>query len=392
MSGLKTQWNDEEDRALDYLPHRAQVCYLRGLRRYMDYKTGVVGIARFISYKGLAEVMEVRPCRGSKEVAYTPTKDAVRAVLKLLERKGLVVPVARGDKSMPLVFKLPLACSAFFRSVEEHHMNTIVGTTPSAPLGTPYESQPQGFDSAGFSVSVGGYEAAPEHVDVRTVEKPDEHHTTGYLDIYSSSNNNNLVNSSEDRHLTPMSADWRPSNDVCLLVMQNFNVDQNQLEMLILDFRNYWLGRKGERRNWDVAFKKNVPKAKFILGRLVMESERSDENLHDLSRQQLESDVRNLPSVMSESWSPSGDVCDVVMATVDVNYALLRLMIKSFRAYWLRRGESRVDWDGLFTVSAAKIKYFLEKLNTEGHEADKKMHDYLSQLSGKRADKLFSDS
>ena len=52
MSELRTQWNDEEDKALDYLPHRAQVCYLRGLRRYMDYATGIVGISRLINYKG----------------------------------------------------------------------------------------------------------------------------------------------------------------------------------------------------------------------------------------------------------------------------------------------------------------------------------------------------
>ena len=63
---MKWSWSNSEDLALDYLPHRAQVLYLRVLRRRMDFKTGVVGITARLSYQMIAEWLEERPPARSK--------------------------------------------------------------------------------------------------------------------------------------------------------------------------------------------------------------------------------------------------------------------------------------------------------------------------------------
>ena len=47
---MRTQWNDQEDDALQGLPWLAQLLYLPGLRPYMDYASGVVGVERVVSY------------------------------------------------------------------------------------------------------------------------------------------------------------------------------------------------------------------------------------------------------------------------------------------------------------------------------------------------------
>jgi len=44
---MRSQWNDAEDEALQGLTPEAQVIYLRGFRRYMDYRTGVAVPASF---------------------------------------------------------------------------------------------------------------------------------------------------------------------------------------------------------------------------------------------------------------------------------------------------------------------------------------------------------
>lgn len=107
----RTQWNDAEDRALDYLPHLDQVIYLRGIRRRMDYATGVAGMSPDgpISYSWLAQLAEVRPraCSTMKPPP-RPDKNTLRSVFDRLEAAGLIRRVRdHGLKS--LVFECLLA-------------------------------------------------------------------------------------------------------------------------------------------------------------------------------------------------------------------------------------------------------------------------------------------
>src|SRR3990167_6530333 len=78
----------EELSALMGLPHLQQLLYLRGIRPYMDYRTGIVGIMRGISYQSLAEELYIEPHQGIK--SGSPSKDQIRRAIKGLEKAGLL--------------------------------------------------------------------------------------------------------------------------------------------------------------------------------------------------------------------------------------------------------------------------------------------------------------
>lgn len=102
---MRTQWNDQEDEALQGLPWLAQLLYLRGLRPYMDYASGVVGVKRGVSYQGLGETLYREPGQGKTEYG-SPSLKAVRYGLSLLERAGLLVKLPADHR---LIFQLTLA-------------------------------------------------------------------------------------------------------------------------------------------------------------------------------------------------------------------------------------------------------------------------------------------
>lgn len=111
-----TQWNDAEDEALQGLPLRAQIIYLRGLRRHMDYQTGIVGIKRKISLKSLSEVSQEVV---NKQFKDAPTKNAIRASLEQLKKVGLIERIGDEDQ---LIFFLKMADVQ--RSVQNNHDTT----------------------------------------------------------------------------------------------------------------------------------------------------------------------------------------------------------------------------------------------------------------------------
>jgi hypothetical protein len=125
---MRTSWNDAEDRAMDYLPHLDQVIYLRGIRRRMDYRTGIAGVSAMISYDWLSQLCEVHPRRGSniKEPSRL-TKEALRAVFARLEVAGLIQRL-RDHGGRGLVFRCLLA--DLDDSVQ---MRSNPSTTPAQP-------------------------------------------------------------------------------------------------------------------------------------------------------------------------------------------------------------------------------------------------------------------
>ena len=78
----------DELSALNGLSHMQQLCYLRGIRPYVDYQTGIVGIKRGVSYQSLTEALYVEPHQGI--TSGSPSKDQVRRAVKGLERAGLL--------------------------------------------------------------------------------------------------------------------------------------------------------------------------------------------------------------------------------------------------------------------------------------------------------------
>lgn len=98
--------NYEEMSALKGLPHLQQLLYLCGIKPFMDYRTGISGLMRGISYQSLAEELYVEPHSGIK--SGSPSKDQIRRAIKGLETRGLLRIQSMDWK---LVFECLLATS-----------------------------------------------------------------------------------------------------------------------------------------------------------------------------------------------------------------------------------------------------------------------------------------
>jgi len=104
---VATQWNDQEESELQGLPLLTQIVYLRCFRRFMDYDTGIVGIARKIGYQMMAETCETVPDKGSRLQYTKPTRNELRAAVRQLIRRGLIILISKRLEQP--VYKLPLA-------------------------------------------------------------------------------------------------------------------------------------------------------------------------------------------------------------------------------------------------------------------------------------------
>lgn len=114
---MRTSWNGDEDDALQGLPLRAQIIYLRGIRRYMDYNSRICGgPQRRISLCMLAEITQEAV---NRQLLPKVSKDGVRASLDQLKRAGLIMRVDDPDY---LIFFLPKADG--HKSVCNNHPTT----------------------------------------------------------------------------------------------------------------------------------------------------------------------------------------------------------------------------------------------------------------------------
>ncbi len=86
------------------LPHIQQLTYLRGIRPYMDVKTGLVGVKRRISYQSLSEQLYVEPHQGIKSQSFS--RDQIRRAVFGLVRAGILEVHSEG---MQLILKCPFA-------------------------------------------------------------------------------------------------------------------------------------------------------------------------------------------------------------------------------------------------------------------------------------------
>ncbi|HAT8326752.1 TPA: hypothetical protein GDD11_11835 [Legionella pneumophila] len=96
--------NQDELEALCGLPHIQQLAYLRGIRPYMDVKTGLVGVKRRISHQSIAEQLYIEPHPGIKSQSFS--RDQVRRALAGLVRSGVI---ATHSEEMHLILKCELA-------------------------------------------------------------------------------------------------------------------------------------------------------------------------------------------------------------------------------------------------------------------------------------------
>lgn len=96
---------DEERAALKGLPFFVRCLYVEGIRPFMDYRTGLVGVARRVSWQSLAEELYVEPHQGETDSG-TPNKMRVRRAAERLEKAGLVENRSVGKQ---LIFRCLLA-------------------------------------------------------------------------------------------------------------------------------------------------------------------------------------------------------------------------------------------------------------------------------------------
>ncbi|HAW6249024.1 TPA: hypothetical protein JL726_002020 [Legionella pneumophila] len=100
--------NGEELAAMSGLPHIQQLAYLRGIRPYMDVKTGITGIKRRISYQSISEQLYIEPHQGIKSQSFS--RDQVRRAVSGLVRGGIIEVQSEGKQ---LILKCPLASRHF---------------------------------------------------------------------------------------------------------------------------------------------------------------------------------------------------------------------------------------------------------------------------------------
>lgn len=112
--------NQLEREHLYGLPHLQQLVYYAGIRPYMDYATGFVGIKRGISYQSLREEIYVQPHTGYKAQAFS--RDQIIRAVDGLERAGLIQNHTLGKA---LVLKCLLAS----------HDNSVQNKAATKPLG-----------------------------------------------------------------------------------------------------------------------------------------------------------------------------------------------------------------------------------------------------------------
>ena len=98
----------EELSAMGGLPHIQQLAYLRGIRPYMDTKTGITGIKRRISYQSISEQLYIEPHQGIKSQDFS--RDQVRRAVLGLARAGIIEIQSEGKQ---LILKCPLATRDF---------------------------------------------------------------------------------------------------------------------------------------------------------------------------------------------------------------------------------------------------------------------------------------
>ena len=93
--------NHYELSALSGLPYLQQLTYIQGIKPYVDYQTGLVGIKRGVSYQSISEALYIEPHQGYVQSG-SPSKDQIRRSLKALENAGLIKIQSLDNK---LIFK-----------------------------------------------------------------------------------------------------------------------------------------------------------------------------------------------------------------------------------------------------------------------------------------------
>lgn len=244
---MRSYINSAELNALSGLPHEARTLYRDIFRVYMDYATGIAGFKRRFDYFHLAMDLEVDRPAGSRVRPYKPSREAVRHLINLLIKKGLLRRVVRQGKAVPLVFKLPLADSDLSRLEEEQQ-----GSNKHEQQDEQQEEQ-QGLLNINQELS--NVEQQDVKQDVQQGEYDEEQHISDYPNI----NSNNYIYA--------LPENWLPSNELVERLVNELGVNSQFVKSQVFGFVSYWREQKAERNDWEAKFIDHIKnQKKYFIG------------------------------------------------------------------------------------------------------------------------------
>jgi hypothetical protein len=245
---LMVRLTDDEEEALRGLRHDARTLYVQGLRPYMDFKSGVVGVKRRVSYQGFKELLEVIPDRGSAiGSVQSPTKSALRALLQLLGRHGLVVKLEQRRRIDPMVFKLPLADYDAKICLGEQRHTSVIGQATQETTGEEVENNSKNQDD-------NKSKSNSNDLEQRHKQNTEQRHTS-VLPL-----NNIITTSAAVLDFRPRESSyqnkvdqWVPSSEVwAMLNMRGVALAYAQEKLG--EYQIYWRDRGTEKVSWDSHF------------------------------------------------------------------------------------------------------------------------------------------
>lgn len=220
------QINDEEREALRGLPMLAREIYVFGLRPFMDYVTGMVGVRRGISWKSIAEELYVEPHQGID--SGEPTEKQLRRAAVWLQKAGLI---SENQGERRLIFELPKAS-------RDQSVRNKVGSKWADQAGRyPGSSEPS--NHAGLPEEEGGEAGGCKTQKVGTppvsgISPPPPSRVRACDSI---------------RQRFAMTPDWEPdpksfSSVLAMNGLAGTDIDQDQLA----EFRSFWTASPDEQR------------------------------------------------------------------------------------------------------------------------------------------------
>jgi hypothetical protein len=147
---------DQELDALRGTDYALTVLYVY-IKQFMDYKTGIVGHARRISYQAMSEALYIEPRQGVK--GGSPHISSIRRMIDQLLKVGIL----RKGRNDTLVFKLPYADTENHVQNKADRKSTPQADRPKANTGAELDQQADRPKKAKADIP---------HLSLNTINKP----------------------------------------------------------------------------------------------------------------------------------------------------------------------------------------------------------------------------
>jgi len=227
------------------LCHASKMLYSY-LRRHMDYKTGLVGTPRCISYQAIREFLEVIPARGSTSAPYKPSNQQINRLLRKLEGYGFIERKHKDHLKESMVFKLVFATTDLNRPNEERQGSDMEAPTRGATRQNPVNSMPE----HGMNNTMSDKGATWE-----------ERHTSDTSDI----NTRERSRASDSAQLFA-GRDLTITEPMKAIFFRKFGVDPNRLENEFTSFQLHKSNKSTMRslRDWQDEWQRWIARSKIM--------------------------------------------------------------------------------------------------------------------------------